>query len=78
MANLASAQKKVRKDIKKAKRNSMYRSKIDQILRVSNRTGETADTPSQSVAYKTIDKAAKRGILSKQKASRLKSQVASR
>jgi len=78
MANLASAQKKVRKDIKKAKRNSMYRSKIDQILRVANRTGEIADTPSQSAAYKTIDKAAKRGILSKQKASRLKSQVASR
>lgn len=74
MANLASAKKKVRKDVKKSKRNAMYRTKIDQILRVVKRPQSGTETFSQSIAYKIVDKAAKKGIISRQKASRLKSQ----
>lgn len=77
MANLASSKKKVRKDLKRTKANVIYRSKIDKVLHVVKKAtgqGTVVDVPA---AYKLIDKARKRGIFSKQKAARLKSQVAS-
>ena len=77
MANLASSKKKVRKDLKRTKANVIYRSKIDKVLREARKAtgqGIAVDIPA---SYKLIDKASKRGILSRQKAARLKSQVAS-
>lgn len=78
MANLKSAQKKVRKDIKRSMSNATYFSKIDQILR-SVRTAKKAGGKSVSIdlasSYSAIDKAAKRKIISKQRATRLKSKI---
>lgn len=78
MANLKSSKKKVRKDIKRTKANVLYKSKIDQILHSVKKAGNAGTEMNISGAYQLIDKAAKRGILSKQKAARLKSQVSSK
>ena len=77
MANLKSSKKKVRKDVKRTKANVQYRSKIDQILHAVNKATSVGVVAEVSSAYKLIDKARKRGILSKQKAARLKSKVSS-
>ncbi len=78
MANLKSSKKKVRKDIKRTKANVVYKSKIDQILHKAKRASTANEKPDIAGVYQLIDKAAKRGILSKQRASRLKSRVASK
>ncbi len=79
MANLKSAQKKVRKDIKRSVSNATYFSKIDQILRTvrtSKKAGKEVSLD-LSASYAAIDKAAKRKIISKQRAARLKSKISS-
>jgi ribosomal protein S20 len=78
MANLKSSKKKVRKDIKRTKANVVYKSKIDQVLHAVKKAAHAGTTIDVVAAYKLIDKASKSGIFSKQKASRLKSQVASK
>ena len=78
MANLSSSKKKMRKDVKRTKANAVYRSKIDRALNLAKRVNNTNEKPDIAGAYKLIDKAAKRGILSKQRASKLKSRVASK
>lgn len=78
MANLKSSKKKVRKDIKRTKANVLYKSKIDQVLHVVKRASVAGTLVDVAAAYKLIDKATKRGVMSKQKAGRLKSQVASK
>lgn len=78
MANLKSSKKKVRKDLKRTKANVLYKSKIDQLLHGAKRATAAGTVVDVAGAYKMIDKATKRGILSKQKAGRLKSRVASK
>ncbi|MFO0703335.1 MAG: 30S ribosomal protein S20 [Patescibacteria group bacterium] len=73
MANIKSAQKKVRKDKKRRMSNVSYKSKIDQILR----TSENKSNVDVSTSYAVIDKAAKRGVISHERAARLKSKISS-
>lgn len=79
MANIKSAKKKARKDIKRTHANVFYMSKIDKALsQLRKSRSEDKGAVDVSKVYSIIDKAAKRNILSKQKAGRLKSQVASK
>ena len=76
MANLQSAKKKVRKDITRTRRNDVYRSNIDKTMRnMKSAHGESALKGLLQKAYSLIDKAAKRKIIHKNKAARLKSRV---
>lgn len=76
MANIRSAKKKVRKDLKRTKSNVVYKSKLDQVINTARKAAEAKDASFDvSKAYAVIDKAAKRNVISKQKATRLKSQV---
>lgn len=73
MANLKSSKKKARKDIKLTGANRAYRAKLDVVAKRIKK-GDTAEQDISS-SYQAIDKAAKRKIISKQKAARLKSRV---
>ncbi len=76
MANLRSSKKKVRKDLKRARSNAVYVRGLDETMRRLV-TKESRTPEAVTKAYKFIDKSAKRGIISAQRASRLKSRVAS-
>jgi small subunit ribosomal protein S20 len=78
MANIKSAQKKARKDVTRANRNKLYNAKIDTILNTARKTGFAADAAGLNNAYATIDKAAKRNIISAQKAARIKSKISAK
>ena len=75
MPNIKSAIKKVKQDVARKKRNDKQRGQIESVMRkavkgVSEKVEEFA-----SKAYSTIDKAAKKNVIHKNKASRLKRQV---
>jgi ribosomal protein S20 len=76
MANIKSANKKARKDIKRTKANNFYMSKIDKAMNDARKPQKEGEKLDISNAYSLIDKAMKRKVLSKQKSRRLKSQVA--
>lgn len=76
MANIQSAKKKVRKDIGRTKRNNVYRSSIDRTMRTIAKTKDTSLLVGLvKKAYSLIDRASKRKVLHRNKASRLKSRV---
>lgn len=76
MANIKSAQKKVRKDKSRTKRNNTYRSSIDKTLRTISKTKDKTGIGNLvQKAFSLIDKAAKTKVIHKNKASRLKSRV---
>ncbi|MEI6326628.1 MAG: 30S ribosomal protein S20 [Candidatus Roizmanbacteria bacterium] len=75
MANIKSAQKKARKDVRKSSANKVYIGKIDKIVNTARKVGYTPQSPELNAAYSLIDKASKRKIISKQKAARLKSSI---
>lgn len=73
MANIKSAQKKIRQDVKRAARNKKYTTTIEVTTKAVRKSATVATA---SAAYKAIDKAAKVGQIHKNKAARLKSKVA--
>lgn len=74
MPRIKSAKKKMRQDIKRTKRNDGYRKSIEKIIKIAKKaTGKTKETLKK--AFSTIDKAAKKKIIHKNKAARLKAQV---
>ncbi len=76
MANIRSARKKVRKDIKRTKRNTAYLEIINTALKAITKLKGKEATPDQvKKTVSLIDKAAKKKIIHKNKASRLKSRV---
>ncbi len=76
MPNIKSAIKKVRKDSKREKANMAYKNTMKQMLKnMSKIKGKDKKDSDVSGAYKIIDKAVKKGIIHKNKAARLKSQV---
>ncbi len=75
MANIKSAQKKARKDVRKSSANKLYIGKIDKIVNTARKVGYVAASAELNAAYSVIDKASKRNIISKQKAARLKSSI---
>jgi len=77
MANIKSAQKKARKDIKLTKANTAYRSKLDKVINDHRKSIVSGVKIEINKSYSLIDKAAKHKIISKQKAAKLKSKIAS-
>ncbi len=79
MANIKSAKKRVVVSKKKALRNKMLRSNMKSTLKKANAALETnVENKSEAVVYamKRVDQMAAKGIIHKNKAARLKSQLA--
>lgn len=76
MPNIKSAKKKMRQDVKRTVKNDTYRKSIKDITKTIGKTkaGKKAQEVVQK-AYSIIDKAAKKNIIHKNKAARLKSKV---
>lgn len=67
------AKKKLRKDIRREKKNSVLKSKFKKTVKS---TKKSPTVKKLSEATKIIDKAAKKNIIHKNKAARLKSRLA--
>ena len=74
MPNIKSAKKKARQDVKRKARNRNYSKQIDDIMN-DMKTGKNVKTASVAKAYSVIDKAAKKNIIHKNKADRMKRRV---
>lgn len=72
MPVIKSAKKKLRKDIRREKANSKVLNKMKKTLKDSRKTPSVKKF---SEASKAIDKAAKKNIIHKNKAARLKSRL---
>jgi small subunit ribosomal protein S20 len=73
MANIKSAQKKLRQDLVQTKLNLLYKNRYKKAIKVF------LEKPSQKLlqaATSVIDKAAKKKVIDKNKAARLKSNLA--
>ncbi len=71
MPNIKSAKKKLRQDIKREKQNMTYKKTLKKTVKNIGKMKNKDLTK----AHSTIDKAAKKGIIHKNKAARLKSKV---
>ena len=78
MQNIKSAKKKMRQDVKRTKINASYEIKMKDIMKeVAKAKGTKKTGKIVGKAYSIIDKAAKKQIIHKNKAARLKSRVSS-
>ncbi len=73
MPNIQSAKKKVRKDRKRTARNQAIEKLLVKSLKAVHK--KASDASAVGKAYAIIDKAAKKRIIHKNKAARLKSKV---
>ncbi len=80
MPNTKTAKKALRQNLKRKARNLVKRKQIKVVLKGYKRLVESADLESAKEqlrkAYKTLDKAAKTKVITKNKANRLKSKLA--
>jgi small subunit ribosomal protein S20 len=75
MPNIKSAKKKLRQDKKREERNEFSEHTIKKTMKmIAKVTGKKSDDEVKK-AFSIIDKAAKKNIIHKNKASRLKSRV---
>ena len=72
MPRIKSAKKKLRKDVKRTKRNQEYRLKIKKAVKAVIKKG---DKELLKKAYSIVDKAVKEKIIHKNKAARIKSRI---
>lgn len=73
MPNIQSAKKKMRKDVKRTKHNAFYHEAISKAVKlIAKLKGDEKETKK---TLSLIDKAAKKKIIHKNKAARLKSRV---
>lgn len=78
MANLKAAKKMIRGTKIRTKRNQVWRNRIKDItkeIRTSTETGKKVSPEQLSKLYKTVDKAAKKNVIHKNKAARIKSEL---
>ena len=75
MPNIKSAKKKVRKDVKRTKQNAFYLNAIQKAMKLISKLKGGTESTSSKKALSIIDKAAKRKVIHKNKAARLKSRV---
>ena len=75
MPNIKSAKKKMRQDVSRTERNDTHRERIDGVLRNATKGVKTKKEDFVKKAYATIDKAAKKSVIHKNKAARLKKRV---
>ncbi|KGP62163.1 30S ribosomal protein S20 [Legionella norrlandica] len=82
MANIKSAIKRARQNIKLRQRNasarSMYRTYIKNVLKAMESGDQEAARAAYSKAQPVIDKAAGKGLIHKNKAARIKSRLIAR
>jgi small subunit ribosomal protein S20 len=71
MPNIKSAKKKLKQDAKKTRKNTTYKKTLRKTVK---KTGKMKSSDLKK-AYSTIDKAAKKGLIHKNKAARLKSRI---
>lgn len=72
MPNIKSAKKKMKQDVKRTKQNTNYKSAIDDIMKKARKATSDKDGEIVNKAYSVIDRAAKKKIIHKKKADRLK------
>jgi small subunit ribosomal protein S20 len=72
MPILKSAIKKLRRDKKKEKENDLFRHEVEKAVKVAKKT---KNKKSVSEAFSIVDKAIKKGLLHKNKGSRIKSSL---
>jgi small subunit ribosomal protein S20 len=75
MPNIKSAKKKMRKDVKRTKHNVFYHEAIKKAMKLVGKLTGDSDPQKTKKTISLIDKAAKRKIIHKNKAARLKSRV---
>lgn len=76
MPNIKSAKKKMRKDVKRTKQNLFYSDAIKKAVQLISKLKGDKDAPERAKkAVSLIDKAAKKKVIHKNKAARLKSKV---
>ncbi|MFZ2026465.1 MAG: 30S ribosomal protein S20 [Microgenomates group bacterium] len=75
MPNIQSAKKKMRKDVTRTKQNASYLKAIEQAIKGLFKLKGKAEDKEVRKAVSLIDKAAKRKVVHKNKAARLKSRV---
>ena len=75
MPNIKSAKKKMKQDAVRTERNAAYSGKIEGILRKAKSGVKTKKKEFVNEAYASIDKAAKKNIIHKNTAGRLKKRV---
>lgn len=82
MANIKSAIKRARQNIKRRQHNasgrSMYRTFIKHVLKAVEEGNKEMAQTAYSKAQPIIDKAASKGLIHKNKAARLKSRLSAR
>lgn len=74
MPIIRSAKKKVKQDKKKTVGNKKFESTYKRVIRTFNQAGKNTKK-SLSELHSSIDKAAKKGVIHKKKANRLKSRL---
>ena len=74
MPNIKSAKKKMRQDVKRTARNTVVKKTLKETVK-NVKKADKVGTEDVQKAYSVIDKAAKKGIIHKNKAARLKSKV---
>ncbi len=76
MPNTKSAKKKLRKDIKRTEWNKQYKNKVEFMMKKLKKEKDSAKIDELvKKLYSIIDKAAKKNVFHKNKASRLKSNI---
>jgi small subunit ribosomal protein S20 len=75
MPNIQSAKKKMRKDVTRTKGNASYLKAIESAIKGLLRLKGEKDDEKVKKAISLVDKAAKRKVFHKNKASRLKSRI---
>jgi len=82
MANIKSAQKRARQTVIRTERNKMLRTRVRTLRRKALAAIEAGDKEAAAVAARefssSVDKAAKKNVLHKNTASRLKGKMASK
>lgn len=76
MPIIKSAKKALRQSIKRQAKNKLIKQKIKTVLKDARALAANKKNPDLSLIYKAIDKAAKKGILKPNTASRKKSRIA--
>lgn len=75
MPNIQSAKKKMRKDVNRTKSNAVYLRAIENAIKGLMKLKGVKDEAKLRKTVSLIDKAAKRKVFQKNKASRLKSRI---
>ena len=82
MANIKSAIKRARQNIKLRQRNaaarSMYRTHVKHVVKAVEAGNQEAARSAYAIAQPVIDKAVSKGIVHKNKASRIKSRLSAK